>query len=463
MNKLAKEGVTPDNNAAVPLMQALGPEMVPLNQRDYFFQELGMEIPSSEGDYLILKDDFVRRLGEASESPPNDFDDMLETAIGRGWSVDEFPDLSEWIDKNEKPLETLSEGLKRDHFYLPVVRPSNSEIGDLLDANMAIPAATRSITILLTARATRSLQQGQVDNTLADLLTCHRLSTLIANRQDTISFMIGGAQNAIVFQAEEFLLNSSIATAAQLDRYHRDCKSLTPFPTVIECVNEGERYALLESVIRVTKNAYALGKAEQQDDSYLVPSTLDVNAVLRRANRYVDETVAALELEQYAEQIKEVEQLEYDILAAAAEVRTGDWRGYLDRGYANRVYGNLLLSNLLFSPDMLITAEGRVRSRQQLLSIGLALEIHRLQEGTFPETLDIISPRLPEEGLEDYFTGSPLVYKPAGKGYLLYGRGENQQDDEGRSFDDKPTPDQPYQGDDIVLKVEMSESFVDKK
>ena len=42
LNERMSKGITPENNAAVLLMQAVGPSEIPADQRDMFFRMLGM-------------------------------------------------------------------------------------------------------------------------------------------------------------------------------------------------------------------------------------------------------------------------------------------------------------------------------------------------------------------------------------------------------------------------------------
>jgi hypothetical protein len=51
----------------------------------------------------------------------------------------------------------------------------------------------------------------------------------------------------------------------------------------------------------------------------------------------------------------------------------------------------------------------------------------------------------------DLFSGKPLVYRPAEKGYLLYSVGLNGKDEGGRSYGDDPP------GDDLSVRMPLPE------
>lgn len=78
LDALAKEGVTPENNAAVLYWQAFGPALIPPARRDEYFGKLGIPVPSAVGDYFLtvaaFEDELKRRAAtveaDASDLPP---------------------------------------------------------------------------------------------------------------------------------------------------------------------------------------------------------------------------------------------------------------------------------------------------------------------------------------------------------------------------------------------------------
>lgn len=54
MNQRLRDGVTPDNNAAVPLVRAFGPATIDAPLRPEFFERLGVDVPPAEGGAEIL-------------------------------------------------------------------------------------------------------------------------------------------------------------------------------------------------------------------------------------------------------------------------------------------------------------------------------------------------------------------------------------------------------------------------
>ena len=61
LNNRMSEGVTPENNASVLLWQAIGPGEINANDREKYFQMLGIPPLPENGDYYITPDKYLAR------------------------------------------------------------------------------------------------------------------------------------------------------------------------------------------------------------------------------------------------------------------------------------------------------------------------------------------------------------------------------------------------------------------
>ena len=95
----------------------------------------------------------------------------------------------------------------------------------------------------------------------------------------------------------------------------------------------------------------------------------------------------------------------------------------------------LLLSGLGVS---LFQEVARIHNYLQMARIACLLELHKLEKGSYPETLDEMSLDLPH----DCLTGESFLYRQTGDGrYQLYSLGWNERDDRGRVSKDRKGPD----------------------
>lgn len=71
----------------------------------------------------------------------------------------------------------------------------------------------------------------------------------------------------------------------------------------------------------------------------------------------------------------------------------------------------------------------------------IALRRHKDKTGAWPETLENIEPRLPDQMLIDPQNDGPFVYRRDANGFLFYSKGPNGIDEHGSSK--RPADDWP--------------------
>jgi hypothetical protein len=73
----------------------------------------------------------------------------------------------------------------------------------------------------------------------------------------------------------------------------------------------------------------------------------------------------------------------------------------------------------------------RLESSRQAIRILIALRRYKEKTGTWPETLEQIEPKLPEQMLIDPQNNGPFIYKLAGNDFVFYSKGPNNIDEGG--------------------------------
>ena len=143
-NRRCSEGVTPENNAAVALWRASGPKDLDKNIRKQYFQMLGIAELPEKGDYLAFFDDFPEY--KAAEQQPDKGQEFSVKAWNDYSAAAEAPGRKTTIrcgrqswSGTRKILNTLTEGLQRPRFYLPLISPRRARQARLA----AIPSRIR--------------------------------------------------------------------------------------------------------------------------------------------------------------------------------------------------------------------------------------------------------------------------------------------------------------------------------
>ncbi|MBI3725523.1 hypothetical protein HY251_16455 [bacterium] len=117
------------------------------------------------------------------------------------------------------------------------------------------------------------------------------------------------------------------------------------------------------------------------------------------------------------------------------------------------------LPRLAFVTRALVPAIDKIPGRfredeaaRAVARVSLALRIHRLRAGSYPEKLDDLAPAVLASVPRDPFTGEALRYERAGAGFKVWSKGPNKKDDGGAMSTDRTTGTGPL-GDDISFRV----------
>ena len=105
LNQRYSQGVTPENNAAVLFLQAMGPGEINKDIRERFFKMLGIAPLPEKGPYFEEFTKYFERKHPGGAAPNDDQrPDVAETAqkqydqiMDRPWTKDEFPVAAKWL------------------------------------------------------------------------------------------------------------------------------------------------------------------------------------------------------------------------------------------------------------------------------------------------------------------------------------------------------------------------------
>ena len=455
INRMASDGITPEENAMVLYMQAIGP--APENiDREYqvrLFDLLGVAPPPALGNYFEPPPQHSPSQNQAdaaveqapTEPPLVSVSDALGEAVRRPWAAAEYPLLAEWLARNEEPLARVSEGSERTKYYYPLATndPRQLLIGVLLPAVQS----TRSIGQALCARAMLRVQQGDIRGARHDLLVCHRLARHVAQGATLIESLVGFAIDGIACEGDRALANHVDLSPDEARQYQAQLGALPPMPSVFTKIDQVERMMFLDIVAALSREGAGqvqewLGvRAEDHLLEHLFSFTadnfVDWNQVLRSGNAWYDhfaeagrigddrqrrEALAAIENE-----LKEVAATSKDPGIAVKSILSGD---SLSSTATSHITG-VLVSMLIPAISAAYTAEERADIQVSLTHVAIALAAYKSTHGEFPESLEELAPTYIDKLPLDRFSAGPLRYRLRNEGYLLYSVGPNLKDDEG--------------------------------
>ena len=351
LNRLGSEGVTPENNAVVPLVQAFGPETIHNAQREKFFKMLGTASPPDRGDYYIEYEPYVRQHApDALEdrSVGNEYRQPVAwEQYFRGelvpWSREDCPLLAGWMAENEKPLERMVEASKRSRFYIPAISHGEPEMGKYLNgAFMAQVQSVRNAARLLNFRAMLRLHERKAQEAWDDLQAIHRLGRLLGRARTVAEYQVGAAVDRFACEGDCTFAHFTRLTSERAAKYRAELRQLAPLPRAVDKATVSERFAYLDIIcgcargsvkpadafpvlppwIRVPVGGVDSNAIRDAFTRYLNSGAVDWNEALRLGNQQFDRMVEAADKHQPAERQKAAAELDKELEQQVA--RFGD-------------------------------------------------------------------------------------------------------------------------------------------
>lgn len=460
LNERGKKGVTPENNAALLLWQAMGPSEIMPRSRARYSRMLGMEAIPEQGDYFVSFDHYTQRLKDAGDprfpEPGKDGEDpgwdQLTQAMRRPWSKQEFPALAGWLNVNHDAMVLLIKASERSRLYDPLVCGDSDE-GMVIAAPRSLAFTCRDAGRALVARAMMRLNDGHLDEAWDDLMACQRLARLFERGTEPIDSYSGIALDGMACTGEQGVLESATLTAPRIAKMRDDLARLPPMPGMADHIDAGERFTFLDAVAIFARDGNGClmlllgntrpGSWTHSEFGEVVSLMIDWDLILRMGNSWFDRSVAACRKRRGTERRREVLGIENEMKAFAASGKDTEvfCLSLLTKGPRTALTERLsstLTSLVMPALSASMNIEDRGAMQFDLTRLGFALAAYRADRGAYPDRLSELAPRYVAEVPTDIFANdAPLHYKRQGNGYLLYSVGINGRDDGGRGYDDR--------------------------
>jgi len=477
INQSAADGVSAEDNAAVALLEVVGPADVNPKVRDRFYALLGTVPLPEKGEYFVP---FGSRFPPAVEKIGDDTDDgerqrrfyeQPDRGMERPWSKEEFPALAEWLAENDKPLDRAVRATRRPRCYLPLVCVDSSQ--PLVFAHQPCLYQWSDLSRALVVRAMFRLQAGRTEEARSDLMACHRMARLIGQAPTAISALTALNIDARACCGHAVLAHHGRLTAQQATRWADEISSL-PCPVQwTEVWDRTGRFEPLESIAWMSRTNPDQWSGREDPGTRgaldalaaaLAGKLVDWDEALRIVNAWQDRLVQAASNPEDAERAAALQQVEVELRAMAKTLPRDfpNFAGSFASGSSpRRVLGELLGQGLAFLTLDLELEQLRRAKRWEvspkLACIALTLAAYRADHGDYPVTLDDLRPTYMAAVPLDPFSGKPLQFRCDGKDYTLYSVGPDGRDDGGRSGSypdpNRIFPDAVVEYDDIAIRT----------
>lgn len=308
-------------------------------------------------------------------------------------------------------------------------------------------AQLRSCARLLKIDAAVCAHNGDYKGAVDDIVATMKLGAVVGNEPILISQLVRIAIDGVAYEtAQEALPSEGLSPdlTRSLIAYvgHQDTRQ-----NFADCYS-GEAFFGLEAFDQMREgNAQSFISSNGASPTEIMFMNV-YGSVLARPWLNMDE-------EAYAEtmaEIQEASRLPYYEAALLMEQVNRD----IESLPITRVWSRQILPAL----PRAIEAQARDEAMLQLMRVGLSVELYRAENGSYPVSLDALTPTLGGSLPIDPYTGQPLVYRTSGEGFVLYSAGQNRVDDGGQQNyreNDSARPD--YQTGDLVWRAQPNTSI----
>ncbi len=467
LNAELAKGVTPENNAFVLVLQAVGPGVLGEADPAKVYRLLGIQPLPAEGDYLVGSDEYLARLaggGKPNEKESDAFRDAIFKAASAPWAEKDRPRIAAWLKLNERPLALLAEASKRPQWYRPRVAPK-AEAETILNAEVS-GISQRWIFDAGHCLAPRAMLKMSGNDPLGawtDLLTVARLGRLLMQEPSVLSQMLGRLMTGRSAASGSRLLTNGRLTGRQIRGMLADLEALpgSDSETVLRTMRYERLYALSEAM------AFMMGDSADSVEPALLSSLQQINLdpILRQFNAYYDALEAAAKKPTRREHREAVKTARQELARRAGgmaqnpgamldqlfiDLQAREKLGAApDLAQIQKLAEDLTpvgISYISSDVEQYLRALDRTSAEWHLFLLQVALAACKAEKGGYPQALAELTPDYLKAIPDDPFTDKPPIYRRTDDAYLLYSVGPNMKDDAG--IDDRQAD-----KDDIAVRV----------
>ncbi len=470
LNQQLGRGVTAENNIAVTVWEAVGPEDLSAGIKSLYFKHLGMDPLPEDGDYYRSFYQRIENLISLWEEDPditrseiqtrrNAFDDQYDFCTSNPWNKDSSREMDLWLTAAEPFLNRIIQSTeRRDHYYNPYIisaadraQPSPELISILLPGAQHIRDIARGLALL----ANRRIAEGRMDEAIRVSRAIHRIGRLSSVGGTLIEGLVGIAIDGIGFELDNRLINTPSISKASLSKLQSQLEKLPSISSLAAKIDLTERYMYLDTTISIARHgpqalSMATNGSAAEDSPILTSlaktvsgSLVDWDLVLKKGNYWYDEIKRINDIKSFSQRAIENKKLEVRLTALRVEVGSPAaiakqilFSGKSIPEITSAQMSNILVGLLLPSVQAAVSAETRNDARMGITLTACALQAYHRDNKRYPDSLAALGGVYIDKLPADPFRGKSLTYRQQSNSFLLYSVGPNLKDEGGKGRDE---------------------------
>lgn len=450
MLEMQSAGIRPEENAAIPLVQAMWPCDFDPEAQHVVCEALDIATPSGPG--LVHSCDpanlqaIVVWLNQQQLAKPasgvfssTEAIDVIDDAYGTPWTRAQVPPLADWIDRQAPHFAKLHEINDRPQYFLPAPSVLNDRYDPLPFTDLPSIGTWREAARSLSARAMLYIGENQPAAAWEDIKTIFSLSRCVPQPACELDMLVCCAFRGMACSELRTLLNSGQCDAALLAKIAHDLDGIAPLHASLTTADLSERLRALDAAVNLSVGRYdselVMGEKNQALES-LCRLPFDRNAMLLKINQQFDKLVAVLKIDDLEVRSAAFDKFDADLQAEIESVKQGGniAAAVFNQTARGELIGKVLIALLFPALRQVTVAEQRVNLEFQMARVAVALEQFKLRTGDYPDSLDALADQLDPHSLADPYSTGPLRYERRRPGFLLYSLFLDRIDDGGNSL-----------------------------
>jgi hypothetical protein len=427
LNIRHSNGVTPENNALVPIAQFTRPKSEPEILGE-IYERLGIDPPSPMKSHFLSYQEWRKTHSENAETLP-DFYLELQFATTHLWNAEELPHVAKWLSEIDEPVAEIQKGLERTMYYQPLVSPGPPE---LLNAQLIYTQMNDEISLALAARARMKPIQSDFSNRLNNLRSLYRLahhtgkSPTLVDAIFSLNLSRLGDELALDICVESTLTDADLQRLEEVISQHKIGANLAVR------IDTGERYMGLDAL-------KSLARSDLEGNQIFAGSPLNLyrsanfETAFKKLNSWYDSLRDAVAIEDDVERIAALAEFEEELrsieeqMGAALPLFTAFFASKTKKGAR---LGDLFAMQIIPASSQVERVQLRSRAQRRSLRILIALLRFKNSNKEFPETLKQLTPEFIDSLPLDPLTGKDFNYQKTEAGFTLESTDENLDQEE---------------------------------
>jgi hypothetical protein len=323
--------------------------------------------------------------------------EQYRLAATKPWTADEFPVIAKLLTANEQHIQSVVAHVeKHDKFYSPLVGVSDDQPLLAWWDNFEVTSSLRELSRAISARAMYRLGKGNVDGAWKDTIACFRFSRATSAAPGEIEELIRSSLDQKAIKCAAAVANHADLTRAQAQHFLADLASLPEFPNVAKCLDQYERWATLQMLVKVGREGKEIIPelaGEDEADKHMNVSRLmrllrhesdSWDGVMREANAFYDEVVQAVRPAKYDKRMAKVSEWRSatDMAFRTAPKERGE-NGNLTQHIATSLLS--MLGPSTENTESMVAIEERQYVKMDLTRLAIAISAYNTEHEEYPE------------------------------------------------------------------------------